>query len=116
MNHIKYMKEYILIIIYIIFASISYLEEKIILETFCSSYATKPFKFLLNVIILILLSAYIYVYLNINVVILPEHNRFINAFIYSIQNFVPISIIAEEILGTIVLSLFTISYTRKVIK
>lgn len=128
MSYIRYIKEYILIIIYIIFAFISYLAEKIILETFCGSYATKPFKFLFNVIILILLFACIYVYLNIKVIIFPEFNQFINAFIYSIQNFFPISIIAEsngiihlitvieEILGTIILSLFTISYTRKVIK
>lgn len=128
MSHIAYFKEYIFIIIQIIFSSISYLTEKLILETFCGSYATKPYKFLFNVMMLIFIFTEIYLSLEIDIQIFANQNKFINAFLYSLQNFFPIGIIAkstgivhlitviEEILGTIVLSLFTISYTRKVIK
>ena len=127
-NKSKYIIEFILIIFQIILGVISYLIEKIILETLCGSYATKPYKFLLSVIMLILLFTQIYLYFGIDVMIFTTQSKFINALLYSIQNFFPVAIITqssgtihlitifEEILGTIVLSLFTVSYTRKVIK
>lgn len=127
-NQSRYIIEFIKISFQLVFSGISYLIEKIVLDTFCGSYATKPYKFLLSVIVLILCFTEIYLFFDIDVNILLNQNKYINVLLYSLQNFFPAAIVTqsngiihlitvfEEILGTIILSLFTISYTRKVIK
>lgn len=127
-NNADYHKELIYIFIQIILASISFMCEKIILDLFCGEYATKPFKFLLSVVLIVTCFSFLYLYYGLNIVIIDNYSSFANALVYSIENFFPIGIIAysngiihiitiiENIIGTIILSIFTISYTRKIIK
>lgn len=124
----RYYLEYFIVICQIIVGILSYLIEKIILEILCGSYATKPYKFLASVVIIILVFTHIYLFFDIDVVVLADQGRYVNVLIYSLQNFFPVGILTqlqgpihlitviEEIIGTIILALFTVSFTRKVIR
>lgn len=124
----KYFLEYIIVLFQIATGIVSYCIEKIILETLCGSYATRPYKFLVSVIVMILIFTHIYLIFDIDVVVFTDQGRYVNALIYSLQNFFPVGILTqmqgplhlitviEEIIGTIILALFTASFTRKVIR
>ena len=114
---------------------VSFAVETILLDIMCGAYATKPFKFLCSVLLLIMGFAGSYAYLNHSAEVfncgtaVPLASPLILALYFSFFQFFQvdcgitiISPIAHTIsliqktIGMIILAVFTVSYTRKIIK
>ena len=114
---------------------IVFLLEFILLDLFCGRYATKPLKFLFWILVIITaFSSMIFIMFNINNINLSfaypnEIPPFLLCWIISFTNFFQIDVlrnyndlpqcilfVSEKLIGIIVLGLFTVSYTRKIIR
>lgn len=119
----------------LLLSSIIFAVEFILMDIICGNYATNPLKFLGWLIGIIVGFGIIFMlFFDLNnisyIVAFPkDSNQFELSFLISVSNFFQIELIEkyqnytmylissfEKILGIIVLSLFTVSYTRKVIK
>ncbi len=115
---------------------ISFFIEKIFLDKLCGDYATKPSKFFCSVMLLIISFAGIYLLLNgsgnlltySKETVISENTIFLSLY-FSLFQFFQIDCgislseplahmisLVERALGMIVLAIFTVSYTRKIIK
>jgi hypothetical protein len=119
---------YLGITAHLFIALIGFLLEKLFLDIFCGNYATKPSKFLFWIIVLISGFAVIYcpyvTSANVN-----HWGSYLTSILYSGQLFFQMQVqdqllsniptllqIFEKLVGLAVISLFAVSFTRKVIK
>lgn len=128
-------KMYIKYMLLMAFYSIIFFIEFVLLDLICGNYATNPFKFFAWIITIIVgFAIFINCAFDINelelVVNLPERiSNCSTSILISVANFFQIDLfdavksfglyitsLIEKILGIILLAIFTVSYTRKVIK
>lgn len=114
---------------------LSFSVEAILLDIMCGAYATKPFKFLCSVLLLITGFAGSYALLNHNAGIFcygttaPSSSPLILSIYFSFFQFFQVDCgitivspiahtisLVQKTLGMIILAVFTVSYTRKIIK
>lgn len=114
---------------------ISFTVEAILLDIMCGAYATKPFKFLCSVLLLIMGFAGSYALLNHNTAVfsfgtaVPSASPLILAVYFSFFQFFQVDCgitvispiahtisLVQKTIGMIILAVFTVSYTRKIIK
>lgn len=114
---------------------ISFAVEAILLDIMCGAYATKPFKFLCSVLLLIMGFAGSYALLNHNAAVfsfgtaVPSASPLILAVYFSFFQFFQVDCgitvispiahtisLVQKTIGMIILAVFTVSYTRKIIK
>ena len=114
---------------------LSFSVEAILLDIMCGAYATKPFKFLCSVLLLITGFAGSYALLNHNAGIfcygtpVPSSSPLILSIYFSFFQFFQVDCgitivspiahtisLVQKTLGMIILAVFTVSYTRKIIK
>ena len=118
--------------------ALAWLFEKIFLDLLCGNYATRPFKFLCWIIVIVTGFAFIYagiigvdnVHFQLADTIYQNINSGTAAWLYSLQVFLQIDngdlaprmaelyylMVGEKIIGLMMFSIFVVSYTRKVIK
>lgn len=118
--------------------ALAWLFEKSFLDLLCGNYATRPFKFLCWIIVIVTGFAFVYagiigidnVHFQLADTIYQNINSGTAAWIYSLQIFLQIDsgdlmpraaelyylMVGEKIISLMMFSIFVVSYTRKVIK
>ena len=135
---LKRIAAYIEITVKLIGTALAWLFEKIFLDLLCGNYATRPFKFLCWIIVIVTGFAFVYagiigidnVHFQLADTIYQNINSGTAAWLYSLQIFLQIDsgdlmpraaelyylMVGEKIIGLMMFSIFVVSYTRKVIK
>ncbi len=135
---LKRIAAYMEITVKLVGTALAWLFEKIFLDLLCGNYATRPFKFLCWIIVIVTGFAFVYagiigidnVHFQLADTIYQNINSGTAAWLYSLQIFLQIDsgdlmpraaelyylMVGEKIIGLMMFSIFVVSYTRKVIK
>ena len=135
---LKRIAAYIEITVKLIGTALAWMFEQIFLDLLCGNYATRPFKFLWWIIVIVTGFGFVYsgiigsdnVHFQLADTIYQNINSGTAAWLYSLQIFLQIDsgdlmpraaelyylMVGEKIIGLMMFSVFVVSYTRKVIK